>query len=190
MSSDFERFRATPGFQDIGRRAGMDVFTIMDVGLVSFSRGEGIAPVVGEGGESQVLTSPDTRFQVKVQPMGDEELTDEAAVRAHLPKRYEWFDRTSRVDMTTRHNLLYWDSEIDGNNSTELVSTLTFEVPFGDGQTCRWVGMTWEFQDEDGQPDPRGREIFLRGFDEPQEYDEIVLNSAMGQAGASCHDLL
>lgn len=185
MSTSSERYRPTPAFESLGFRAAGGVSLIMECGLVSVMRGNRVVPIRDERGEGWVFASVDERFAVEARPIDDSELAGEDKIRAYLVKRGEWFSTTARVFMTTKHDLLYWDQEMGGNNTTQVVSTLTFEIPAGDGQTCRWVGLTGSFQDVNGQPDPRGEEVFLRDIGDTNKFDGFILSCASDQVVAS-----
>lgn len=181
MNNNPEKYQPLPAFESMGWRAPNNVSLIMESGLVSVMRGDHVSPIEDEHGEGWVFTSEDGRFRVEARPISDDELTEEADLRAHLKKRVEWFSRTSRVSMTINHDLQYWDQRTDWYSTTQLVSTLTFEIPAGAGQTCRWTGLTGEFQDLNGLPDPSGEEAVLVDMDDPNKLDALFLIYAVGQ---------
>jgi hypothetical protein len=161
----------------------------MECGLVSVMRGDRVASIVDERGKGLVFASADGRFGVEARPIRNDELAVEPDIRAHLTKRGEWFGTTARVFMTTKHDLPYWDQEMGGDNTTQVVSTMTFEIPAGDDQTCRWTALTSRFQDVNGQPDPRGEAVFLTGMDDPAKLDAFILSCASDQVADSYSDL-
>jgi hypothetical protein len=181
MNSNPERYRPLPAFESMGGRTPDNVCLIMESGLVSVMRGDHVSPIEDELGTGWVFESEDGRFRVEARPISDDELTEEENIRAHLQKRGEWFSETSKVSMMTNHDIRYWDKQTNEYATTKLVSTLTFEIPIGDGQTCRWTGLTGSFQDLNGQPDPRGEEVVLVDEDEPNKLDAIILEYAAMQ---------